>query len=104
MTPRVALEREELALFVAETERQRMKAHHEGACRAPNEQLQRTVTRRRVRGASASGHCALAPRSKRHRASAELKRETADCAYPLPSPGYLKRLKRPATFGRAEDN
>jgi hypothetical protein len=39
-----------------------------------NKQLQRTVTRRRERGASASFHCAHAPRSMRQRAAAELRR------------------------------
>jgi len=39
-----------------------------------NKQLQRTVTRRRGRGASASFHYALAPRFTRQRAAAELRR------------------------------
>jgi hypothetical protein len=42
-----------------------------------NKQLQRTVIRRRGRGASASFHCAHAPRSKRQRAAAELRRYAA---------------------------
>jgi hypothetical protein len=42
-----------------------------------NKQLQRTVERHRLRGASASLHCAHAPRSKRQRAAAELRRYTA---------------------------
>jgi hypothetical protein len=41
---------------------------------APNKQLQRTVIRRRVRGASASFPCALAPRGLAQRAAAELRR------------------------------
>jgi hypothetical protein len=41
---------------------------------APNKQLQRTVIRRRGRGASASFHYALAPRCNRQRAAAELRR------------------------------
>jgi hypothetical protein len=45
-------------------------------CQPPNKQLQRTVTRRRVRGASASLHSALAPRWTRGRAAAELRRYT----------------------------
>jgi hypothetical protein len=48
-----------------------MKAHHQAECQAPNKQLQWTVIGRRVRGASASFHCAHAPRSKRQRAAAE---------------------------------
>jgi hypothetical protein len=44
------------------------------ACMAPNKQLQRTVTGRRVDGASAPFHYALALRFKRHRAAAELRR------------------------------
>jgi hypothetical protein len=43
-------------------------------CQPPNKQLQRTVTRNRGRGASASFHCAHAPRGKRQRAAAELRR------------------------------
>jgi hypothetical protein len=41
-----------------------------------NKQLQRTVTRRRGRGASAPFHYALAPRVMRQRAAAELRRYT----------------------------
>ncbi len=40
----------------------------------PNKQLQRTVTRRRGRGASAAFHYALAPRWIAQRAAAELRR------------------------------
>jgi hypothetical protein len=40
----------------------------------PNKQLQRTVTRRRGRGACASLHYAHAPRITRQRAAAELRR------------------------------
>jgi hypothetical protein len=40
----------------------------------PNKQLQRTVERRRGRGASASLDCALAPRCLAQRAAAELRR------------------------------
>jgi Protein of unknown function (DUF2442)/Domain of unknown function (DUF4160) len=40
----------------------------------PNKQLQRTVTRRRGRGACASFHYAHAPRIMRRRAAAELRR------------------------------
>ena len=43
-------------------------------CSPPNKQLQRTVIRRRGRAASASFHCALAARSNRQRAAAELRR------------------------------
>ena len=39
---------------------------------SPNKQLQRTVTRRRGRAASAPFHYALAPRITRQRAAAEL--------------------------------
>jgi hypothetical protein len=39
-----------------------------------NKQLQRTVSRRRGRGASASFHYAPAPRFTRKRAAAELRR------------------------------
>ena len=39
-----------------------------------NKQLQRTVERCRGRAASASFHCALAARSNRQRAAAELRR------------------------------
>jgi hypothetical protein len=46
----------------------------DGIVRAYNKQLQRTVTRRRERGACASLHYAHAPRSKRERAAAELRR------------------------------
>jgi hypothetical protein len=42
-----------------------------------NKQLQRTVTRRRGRGACASLHCAHAPRWTAQRAAAELRRYTA---------------------------
>jgi hypothetical protein len=46
--------------------------------RAPaNKQLQRTVTRRHVRGACASFHYALAPRWIRGHAAAELRRSAA---------------------------
>src|SRR6185503_9838808 len=48
---------------------------------SPNKQLQRTVIRRRVRGACASRHCAHAPRITRQRAAAELRRYTARTAY-----------------------
>jgi hypothetical protein len=41
---------------------------------SPNKQLQRTVIRRRVCGASASFHCAHAPRWTVQRAAAELRR------------------------------
>jgi len=41
-----------------------------------NKQLQRTVTRRRGRGACASFHYAHAPRLTRQRAAAELRRYT----------------------------
>jgi len=41
---------------------------------APNKQLQRTVTRRRGRAASAPFHYALAARWTRGRAAAELRR------------------------------
>ena len=41
---------------------------------AYNKQLQRTVTRHRGDGASASFHYALAPRITRQRAAAELRR------------------------------
>jgi len=40
----------------------------------PNKQLQRTVRPAERRAASASFHCALAARSKRQRAAAELRR------------------------------
>ncbi len=43
-------------------------------CQPPNKQLQRTVTRRRGRAASASFHCALAARWTAQRAAAELRR------------------------------
>ena len=43
-------------------------------CQPPNKQLQRTVTRRRGRGASASFHYALAPRWLGQHAAAELRR------------------------------
>jgi hypothetical protein len=42
-----------------------------------NKQLQRTVTRRRVRGACAPRHYALAARFTRQRAAAELRRYAA---------------------------
>jgi len=42
----------------------------------PNKQLQRTVIRRRGRGASAPFHYALAPRWTAQRAAAELRRYT----------------------------
>ena len=42
----------------------------------PNKQLERTVTRRRGRGACASLHSAHAPRWTAHRAAAELRRYT----------------------------
>jgi hypothetical protein len=45
-----------------------------------NKQLQRTVTSRRGDGASAPFHSALAPRVKRHRAAAELRRYAARSA------------------------
>jgi hypothetical protein len=41
---------------------------------APNQQLQRTVIRRRGDGASAPFHYALTPRFTRQRAAAELRR------------------------------
>jgi hypothetical protein len=44
------------------------------SCQPPNKQLQRTVTRRRGDGASASLHYALAPRFKGQHAAAELRR------------------------------
>ena len=47
----------------------------------PNKQLQRTVTRRRGRAARAPFHYARAPRFKRQRAAAELRRYTARTAY-----------------------
>jgi hypothetical protein len=43
-------------------------------CQPPNKQLQRTVTRRRGRGACASFHCAHAQRWTRGHAAAELRR------------------------------
>jgi hypothetical protein len=43
----------------------------------PNKQLQRTVIRRRGRGARASCHYARAPRFTRQRAAAELRRYAA---------------------------
>ena len=43
-------------------------------CQPPNKQLQRTVIPNRWRGASASFHCALAPRWTRGHAAAELRR------------------------------
>jgi hypothetical protein len=43
-------------------------------CQPPNKQLQRTVTRRRGRGACASLHYAHAPRWTRGHAAAELRR------------------------------
>jgi hypothetical protein len=46
-----------------------------------NKQLQRTVIPNRWRGASASFHYAHAPRSKRRRAAAELRRYTAQIAH-----------------------
>jgi hypothetical protein len=45
-----------------------------------NKQLQRTVTRRRGRGACASFHCAHAPRWTTWRAAAELRRYTTEIA------------------------
>jgi hypothetical protein len=46
-----------------------------GRCaKSPNKQLQRTVTRRRGDVASAPFHYALAPRIRRQRAAAELRR------------------------------
>jgi hypothetical protein len=44
------------------------------SCDSPNKQLQRTVTRRRGDGVSAPFHYALAPRIRRQRAAAELRR------------------------------
>ena len=44
----------------------------------PNKQLQRTVIRHRGRAASASFHYALAARSMRQRAAAELRRYAAE--------------------------
>ena len=49
--------------------------------RAPNKQLQRTVTRRRGRVARASFHYARAPRFIRQRAAAELRRYAAEIAH-----------------------
>ena len=43
-----------------------------------NKQLQRTVTRRRGRGACASFHCAHAPRWTVQRAAAELRRSARE--------------------------
>ena len=43
-------------------------------CQLPNKQLQRTVIRRRGCGASASFHCAPAPRRTAPSAAAELQR------------------------------
>jgi hypothetical protein len=43
-------------------------------CQPPNKQLQRTVIRRRGRGACAPPHYAHAPRMTRQRAAAELRR------------------------------
>jgi phage terminase Nu1 subunit (DNA packaging protein) len=43
-------------------------------CQSSNKQLQRTVIRQRRRGASASFHCAFAPRWLAQRAAAELRR------------------------------
>jgi len=51
---------------------------------APNKQLQRTVTRRRVRRASASFHCALAPRWLAQRAAADLRRWPAQVESEVP--------------------
>jgi hypothetical protein len=49
-------------------------ANIESTCQPPNKQLQRTVTRRRVRAACAPLHFALAPRWTALRAAAELRR------------------------------
>jgi hypothetical protein len=46
----------------------------------PNKQLQRTVRRYRGRAASASFHYALAARTNRQRAAAELRRYAAPAA------------------------
>jgi hypothetical protein len=43
------------------------------SCQPPNKQLQRTGMNRRVRGASAPFHYALAPRWMAQRAAAELR-------------------------------
>ena len=51
-----------------------MTPSNEAACQPPNKQLQRTVERYRGRAASASLHYALAARSNRQRAAAELRR------------------------------
>jgi hypothetical protein len=47
------------------------------SCQPPNKQLQRTVIRRRGRGACALFHFAHAPRWTRGRAAAELRRYAA---------------------------
>ena len=49
----------------------------ETSCQPPNKRLQRTVTRRHVRAASASLHYAPAARITRQRAAAEPQRYTA---------------------------
>ena len=50
-------------------------------CQPPNKQLERTVTRRRVRAASAPFHYALAARWTAQRAAAQLRRYTARIHY-----------------------
>jgi hypothetical protein len=55
----------------------------ERARRAPNEPLQRTVTRHRGDVASAPFHYALAPRFTRRRAAAQLRRYAARLRYPV---------------------
>ena len=53
----------------------RAEVSQQASCQLPpNQQLQRTVTRRRGRGACAPFHYALAPRFTRQRAAAELRR------------------------------
>jgi hypothetical protein len=49
-----------------------------GRAKSPNKQLQRTVIRRRGRAARAPFHYARAPRFKRQRAAAELRRYAAE--------------------------
>ena len=51
------------------------------ACQPPNKQLERTVTRRRVRAACASFHCAHAARWTPGHAAAQLRRYTARTAF-----------------------
>ena len=49
-------------------------------CQPPNKQLERTVTRHRVRAACAAFHCAPAARWTRARAAAQLRRSAAKLA------------------------